>query len=58
LLRRVSLLLLAHAQELRQEAAAAREQSAKLRALAKKAALAGQTARAVAGAMRKRQGDL
>jgi hypothetical protein len=58
LLRRYSLELLANAQERRQQAAAVRERSAKCKAMAKKAALAGQTARAVAGAMRKRQGDL
>jgi hypothetical protein len=55
LLRRYSLLLLAHAQELRQEAAAARERSAKCKALAEEAAVVAQTARAMADAMRKRQ---
>jgi hypothetical protein len=57
LLSRYSLVLLAHAQELRQEAAAARERSTKLRTLAKEAALVGQAARAMVDAMRKRQGE-
>jgi hypothetical protein len=57
LLRRYSLLLLADAQELRRQAVAARERSAKCKALAKDAALVGQAARAMVDAMRKRQGE-
>jgi hypothetical protein len=56
LLRRYSLQLLANAQELRRQAAAARERSAKCKALAREACLVAQTARAMADAMRKRQG--
>ena len=57
LLRRYSLLLLAHAQELRQEAAAARERSIECKAPAKEAAVVAQTVRAMADAMRKRLGE-
>jgi hypothetical protein len=56
-LREYSLQLLARARVLRQDAAAAREWSAKCKALAKEAALVGQAARAMVDAMRKRQGE-
>ena len=55
LLRRYSLLLLADAQELRQEAAAAGLRSAKCKAMAKEAAVVAQAARVMADAMRERQ---
>jgi len=46
------LLLLAHAQELRQEGAAARQRSAKCKAMAIEEAVVPQTARVMADAMR------
>jgi hypothetical protein len=55
--RRYSLELLADAQELRQQGAAARQRSTKCKAMAKEAAVAAQTARDMADAMRKRQDE-